>query len=143
MTFDTVIVPGHNVIFILNDNGIKSHPISRFIEHASELNTTFIFFETEKKYLPLYCSQIVVLEENYSAYTYASENKTDNIWDKIIRELSNIVIDKQDRLISFDNLLKKSDIEMIEEIDKRITFLIELRGRFIIYLLKKHHFTTL
>lgn len=70
-------VPGHNVIFILNDNGIKSHPISRFIEHASELNTTFIFFETEKKYLPLYCSQIVVLEENYSAYTYASENKTD------------------------------------------------------------------
>lgn len=70
-------VPGHNVIFILNDNSIKSHPISRFIEHASELNTTFIFFETEKKYLPLYCSQIVVLEENYSAYTYASENKTD------------------------------------------------------------------
>ena len=29
-------VPGHNVIFILNDNGIKSHPISRFIEHATE-----------------------------------------------------------------------------------------------------------
>lgn len=70
-------VPGHNVIFILNDNGIKSHPISRFIEHASELNTTFIFFETEKKYLPLYCSQIVALEEGCSAYTYASENKTD------------------------------------------------------------------
>lgn len=70
-------VQGHNVIFILNDNGIKSHPISRFIEHASELNTTFIFFETEKKFLPLYCSQIVVLEEDYSAYTYASENKTD------------------------------------------------------------------
>ncbi|PWE83423.1 hypothetical protein LD38_09645 [Agathobacter rectalis] len=80
----------------------------------------------------------------YNASVYnASENKTDNIWDKIIRELSNIVIDEQDRLISFDNLLKKSDIEMIEEIDKRITFLIELRGRFIIYLLKKHHFTTL
>lgn len=70
-------VPGHNVIFVLNDNGIKSHPIARFIEHASELNTTFIFFETEKKYLPLYCSQIVVLEEGCSAYTYASENKMD------------------------------------------------------------------
>ena len=52
----------------------------------------------------------------------ASENKTDNIWDKIIRELSNIVIDEQDRLISFDNLLKKSDIEMIEEIDKELLF---------------------
>ena len=72
----------------------------------------------------------------YSIYT-ASENKTDNIWDGIIRELSNTVIAEQDRLISFDDLLKKSDIETIEEIDKRITFLIELRGRFIIYLLKK------
>ena len=76
-----------------------------------------------------------IFNKLYCIYN-ASENKTDNIWDKIIRELSNIVIDEQDRLISFDNLLKKSDIEMIEEIDKRITFLIELRGRFIIYLLK-------
>lgn len=83
-----------------------------------------------------------IFNKLYCIYN-ASENKTDNIWDKIIRELSNIVIDEQDRLISFDNLLKKSDIEMVEEIDKRITFLIELRGRFIIYLLKKHHFTTL
>ena len=73
-----------------------------------------------------------IFNKLYCIYN-ASENKTDNIWDKIIRELSNIVIDEQDRLISFDNLLKKSDIEMIEEIDKRITFLIELRGRFIIY----------
>ena len=83
-----------------------------------------------------------IFNKLYCIYN-VSENKTDNIWDKIIRELSNIVIDEQDRLISFDNLLKKSDIEMIEEIDKRITFLIELRGRFIIYLLKKHYFTTL
>lgn len=74
----------------------------------------------------------------------ASENNTDNIlWDEIIRKLSNAVIAEQDQLISFDDLFKRSDIETIEEIDKRITFLIELRGRFIIYLLKKHQFTTL
>lgn len=98
-----------------------------------------------KEYMKYSCQQMYyerIFNKLYCIYN-ASENKTDNIWDKIIRELSNIVIDEQDRLISFDNLLKKSDIEMIEEIDKRITFLIELRGRFIIYLLKKHHFTTL
>lgn len=71
----------------------------------------------------------------------ASENNTDNIlWDEIIRKLSNAVIAEQDQLISFDDLFKRSDIETIEEIDKRITFLIELRGRFIIYLLKNNPF---
>lgn len=98
-----------------------------------------------KEYMKYSCQQMYyerIFNKLYCIYN-VSENKTDNIWDKIIRELSNIVIDEQDRLISFDNLLKKSDIEMIEEIDKRITFLIELRGRFIIYLLKKHYFTTL
>ena len=88
-----------------------------------------------KEYMKYSCQQMYyerIFNKLYCIYN-ASENKTDNIWDKIIRELSNIVIDEQDRLISFDNLLKKSDIEMIEEIDKRITFLIELRGRLYIY----------
>ena len=92
-----------------------------------------------KEYMKYSCQQMYyesIFNKLYSIYT-ASENKTDNIWDGIIRELSNTVIAEQDRLISFDDLLKKSDIETIEEIDKRITFLIELRGRFIIYLLKK------
>ena len=84
-----------------------------------------------KEYMKYSCQQMYyesIFNKLYSIYT-ASENKTDNIWDGIISD--------QDRLISFDDLLKKSDIETIEEIDKRITFLIELRGRFIIYLLKK------
>ena len=92
-----------------------------------------------KEYMKYSCQQMYyesIFNKLYSIYT-ASENKTDNIWDGIISELSNTVIAEQDRLISFDDLLKKSDIETIEEIDKRITFLIELRGRFIIYLLKK------
>ena len=72
----------------------------------------------------------------YSIYT-KNESKTDNMWNEILKELSNTVIAEQDKLISFDDLLKKGDIEKIEEIDKRITFLIELRGRFMISLLKK------
>ncbi len=108
-------VPGHNVIFILNDNGIKSHPISRFIEHASELNTTFIFFETEKKYLPLYCSQIVVLEEGCSAYTYASENKTDktefkyvHIPSETMKRASDILAPIYCEEISLESSLRKN-----------------------------------
>lgn len=77
-----------------------------------------------------------IFNKLYSIYT-KNESKTDNMWNEILKELSNTVIAEQDKLISFDDLLKKGDIEKIEEIDKRITFLIELRGRFMISLLKK------
>ena len=43
------------------------------------------------------------------------------------------MLDEQDELISFDDLFREGNIK---EIDNRIVFLIELRGRFIISLLK-------
>ncbi len=108
-------VQGHNIIFILNDNGIKSHPISRFIEHASELNTTFIFFETEKQYLPLYCSQIIVLKESCSAYMYASKNKMEktefkyiHITDERMQRASDILAPVYCEEISLESSLRKN-----------------------------------
>ena len=77
-----------------------------------------------------------IFNKLYCIYN-ASENKTDNIWDKIIRELSNIVIDEQDRLISFDNLLKKSDIEMVEEIDKKNYFFNRIKRKIYYIFTKK------
>ncbi len=70
-------VEGYNVIVVLNEHGLKNHPISRFIEHAAELHTTFLFFETEQKYLPLHCSQIIQLEQPGTAQLYASSNKVE------------------------------------------------------------------
>lgn len=32
-----------NIVVVMEDYGIKSHPISKFIEHASELDTVFLF----------------------------------------------------------------------------------------------------
>lgn len=108
-------VPGHNVVFILNDNGIKSHPISRFIERAAELNTTFIFFETEKNYLPLHCSQIVVLEDEHTAYTYASDNKTEitkfeytYVSDERMQRISDILAPIYCEEISLESTLRKN-----------------------------------
>ena len=92
-----------------------------------------------KDYMKYSCQQMYfesIFNKLYSIYT-KNESKTDNMWNEILKELSNTVIAEQDKLISFDDLLKKGDIEKIEEIDKRITFLIELRGRFMISLLKK------
>ena len=68
-------IGGYNVVFVMNDHGIKSHPISRFIENASELNTVFIFFETRKEKLPLYCSKIVTIESDGTGLLYDAKNK--------------------------------------------------------------------
>ena len=34
----------HLVVFVLDDNGLKTHPISRFIDRAKSLGVTFVFF---------------------------------------------------------------------------------------------------
>lgn len=59
---DTKRCPCWNVILVMDEQGIKSHPISRFIEYAAQLQTVFVFFEKSEEFLPLHCSRIV----NYS-----------------------------------------------------------------------------
>lgn len=70
-------VAGYNVVLIMNERGIKNHPISRFIEDASNLNTVFIFFEKDEKLLPLHCSKIIKVNADGTGETYSSENKTE------------------------------------------------------------------
>jgi len=65
----------HNVILVKKEHGIKSHPISRFIENASKLNTSFIFFEEKEELLPLYCSYIIKLNSNEDGVIYSTEDK--------------------------------------------------------------------
>ncbi|MBR2401428.1 MAG: type VII secretion protein EssC [Lachnospiraceae bacterium] len=57
-------VPYHCVVLIENEFGIKNHPISRYIENASELGMTFVFFEKTEEELPLHCNEIVRLLSN-------------------------------------------------------------------------------
>lgn len=54
----------HFVIFVVDDKGIKNHPISRFIKSSSKLGTTFIFFNESQELLPMGCSEIIRLDEN-------------------------------------------------------------------------------
>lgn len=56
---DRKVSPCWNVILVMDEQGIKSHPISRFIEYAAQLQTVFVFFEKKEEFLPLHCSRIV------------------------------------------------------------------------------------
>lgn len=71
--------------------------------------------------------------ELYDIYNDTNGKEDDKMWNSILNKLSSSEIDEQDELISFDDLFREGNIK---EIDNRIVFLIELRGRFIISLLK-------
>lgn len=105
----------HNVILILNEHGIKSHPISRFIENASELNTTFMFFEEDENYLPLYCSQIIKLGSKNEGDIYPSSNKNEEshfeyyqVPDEKMSKIAEILAPIYCEEISLDSSLRKN-----------------------------------
>lgn len=64
----------HLIIFALNNQGITSHPISKFISNAASLNTTFVFFEDSVDFLPLHCSTIIECKGNGKGEVYKCEN---------------------------------------------------------------------
>lgn len=106
---------GFNVILILNDHGMKNHPLSKFIENAASLNTVFIFFEEQKELLPLYCSSIIQLYgNNQGELIETSSNKlnvsfeyqriNDDRIHKAVTYLTPVYCDE----ISLDSALRKS-----------------------------------
>ncbi|MGN0484168.1 MAG: hypothetical protein ACI4HI_11515 [Lachnospiraceae bacterium] len=89
-----------------------------------------------KEYMKYSCQQMYfedIFNKLYDIYNDTNDKEYDKMWEKILDILSSAVIDQQDKLISFDDLFRKHNIK---EIDNRILFLIELRGRFILSLLK-------
>lgn len=51
------------VVFVYNDQGLKRHPISRFIDRAAELGVVFLFFEEYADFLPNNCDTVVELKD--------------------------------------------------------------------------------
>ena len=76
------------------------------------------------------CQQIYFTRIFDKVYKLYNEGRN---WEELIYELEREKIEKTDTLISFNNLFK--DEESISEMDRRIKFLIELRGKYIIHLL--------
>jgi len=68
----------HFVVLVFDEMGIKSHPISRYIQNADKFGFTFVFFENVKELLPLGCNKVITLRKNESAGTVTdSEDSSD------------------------------------------------------------------
>lgn len=106
---------GYNIVFVMNEQGIKSHPISKFIENASELNTVFVFFEQAMNLLPLHCSKIIKILEDGKGELFDADNKVEikkfnysNVSDMRIKNAIEVLAPVFCEEISLESSLRKS-----------------------------------
>lgn len=107
--------PPHYVVFVVNDWGIKTHPVAQFISKAHECNTTFLFFDTRKANLPLWCDKIIFLTEGQSGLLVPSRDKDNEvkfayplIHDRQMKDVSKILSPIYCEEISLENTLTRN-----------------------------------
>lgn len=66
----------HIVIFLFDEYGFKSHPISKFVEKAKELGVTFVFFGMTSADIPLGCERLISLTENNCGHLILTEDNS-------------------------------------------------------------------
>ena len=62
------------VVFVLDDWGLKTHPLAQFIPLAHKCNTTFVFFEEKKEDIPLWCSKIIRMTDCTNGIIQSSDD---------------------------------------------------------------------
>lgn len=104
----------YNVVFVLDDWGIKTHPVSQFIEKANMLKTSFIFFENEKSDLPLNCGTIINLNNGKGTIIDTETNNNSisfqysEIDDSVLKNVSLLLSPVFCEEISLENALTKN-----------------------------------
>ncbi len=65
----------HLVVFFYDEYGFKSHPISKFVDHAKDLGVTFLFFGNSLADIPQGCGYIIRLQNAQHGELVSSEDK--------------------------------------------------------------------
>ncbi len=68
----------HYVVFVLDDHGMKRHPISEYISKAKSLGFTFVFFEVRQELLPQGVDEVVSLERGSNRATVVTVANLNN-----------------------------------------------------------------
>lgn len=67
---------GNIIIFLLDENGFNSHPISKFVDKAKELGVTFVFFGEERADIAQGCGALIeVLDMRQGLLVDTSDKK--------------------------------------------------------------------
>lgn len=66
------------VVFLYDEYGFKSHPISKFVDKSKELGVTFVFFGDTAADIPQGCNYLVSISDNQNATLINTHNKSEN-----------------------------------------------------------------
>lgn len=111
-------------------------------DNWTEFPTKIIEFMTFEEYMDYTCQKMYfsrIFNKFYAIYnetiysSYYENVNLDSLWEPLLEQLSIEKIEPSDILITFNELFEDQNLE---EINKQIRFLIEFRGRYIIYILK-------
>lgn len=119
------------IVFVQKEWGIKTHPLSKFLVNARDLGVSFVFYESNRNSVPLYCDKLVHLyDENIGEITTASNGdvKTTFEYPLVSENLMYDICSKLEPIyseeISLESSLRKSitlfelmNIYTVEDID--------------------------
>ena len=63
------------VVFFYDEYGFQSHPISKFVDKASELGVTFVFFGNTRADIPTGCKYLIEIKDQQSATLIDTEDR--------------------------------------------------------------------
>lgn len=66
----------HIIVFLYDEYGFQSHPVSKFANKAKELAVTFIFFGNQKSDIGLGCSYIINVKDTQNAVLLNTHDET-------------------------------------------------------------------
>lgn len=81
----------HLIIFLYDQCGFRSHPVSKFVDNAKELGVTFIFFEKGRENLPLGCDKIISIAGRGEGTIVDSNDESSSTWFQFDSYTSNEV----------------------------------------------------
>lgn len=78
------------IVLVMDEHGLKNHPLAQFIAGASLLNATFVFFEQYREQLPLCCNEIIELADKQTGVLCRAENRNyrRSFWYEAVSDVS-------------------------------------------------------
>lgn len=105
----------HIVVLVYDDEGLKQHPISKYIPEAAKLGITFLFFNEHSEFLPTGCSDIVTIQSDCEGVTVSASDYTqysnftyETVSDAVAEMISNKLAPVYCEEVSLESTLTKS-----------------------------------
>lgn len=114
------------IVFVMDDKGIKSHPMSKYISKAKEYGFVFVFFEKRQDLLPQGCDEVISLERGSNRATLI---KVANLNDKKIFSYSPMRDEDLERVAVTLSPVYSEEVSLENSLTKNIT-LYEMLGIF-------------